>query len=285
SIFESIWNRDRVECVQITVSEKLGTGSRGGYYDASGAIRDMMQNHIAQLVSLVAMDVPTSFEAKMIRGEKTKVLRAVREIDPERVVRGRYGPGSVKGVRTAAYLDEPGVLPGSDTESFAALRLNIDNWRWQGVPFYLRTGKRLAAKLTQIAIVFKHPPVCIFEPYDTCSVRSNTLFVTLQPDESFTLSFDVKSPGEPLTLSPQKLRFSYRDSFGRLPDAYEALLLDVITGDQTLFVCMDEVEASWNLFTPVIERAVPLVGYEPGSWGPREADALLNRDGYSWSVI
>lgn len=282
AIFESLWNRDRVDCVQITVAEDLGIERRGAYYDKSGAIRDMVQNHITQLISLIAMDIPASFEAEMIRNEKIKVLRSIQLIAREQVVRGQYGPGTIGGSEVRGYLQEEEIDPQSTTESFVAMKLLVNNWRWQGVPFYIRSGKRLARKLTQIAIVFQHPPVCIFEPYGSCSIRSNVLYITLQPDESFTLSFDIKNPGEPLTLRPQQLRFSYGEAFGRIPDAYEALLLDVITGDQTLFVHIDEVEASWKLYTPIIEAGVPIHTYPSGSWGPAEADHLLSGEGRAW---
>ena len=282
AIFESLWNRDRVESVQITVSEDIGIGSRAGYYDRSGALRDMVQNHIAQLLALVGMEVPGAFDADSVRYEKIKLLRAVSPIRPEDVVFGQYAAGEIDGEAVPGYLEAQGVEPGSRTETFAAIRMFIDSWRWQGVPFYLRTGKRLPRRLTQIAVAFRAPPVCLFETLGMCAIRQNVLYLTLQPNEGFALCVDVKVPGEPLELRTLPLDFFYRDAFGPVPDAYETLLLDILTGDQTLFVHGDEAEASWELFGPLLENEHPVHSYAAGSWGPREAGALLTEGGDFW---
>lgn len=299
-IFESLWNRDRVECVQITVAESLGIGDRADYYDRAGALRDMVQNHVAQLVSLIGMEVPASFDADAVRYEKIKLLRAISPIGPGDVVLGQYARGSVDGDAVPAYREEEGVDPESETETFAALRLSIDTWRWQGVPVYLRTGKRLPRRLTQVAVAFRSPPVCLFESMGDCEMRPNVLYLTLQPDEGFALRVDVKVPGEPFRLRPLPLDFFYRDAFGAVPDAYQTLLLDILTGDQTLFVHGDEAEASWELFSPLLagreERAdvqgrdregepggrPPVHPYRAGTWGPEAADALVAREGHAW---
>ncbi len=277
-VFESLWNRERVASVEITVAEDIGVGSRAGYYERAGALRDMVQNHVTQLLSLVAMEVPVAYDAAAVRYEKIKALRSIEPIDPAAdVVLGQYGPGRAAGRPVPGYREEPGVAPGSCTETFAALRLSLDSWRWQGVPFLLRTGKRLARRVTEIAVVFRRPPVALFEtmavdPDAARDVPKNVLYMTLQPDEGFSLSFDLKHPGEPLRLEQRELRFSYRQD---LPEAYETLLLDVLTGDQTLFVHAEEAEASWRLYAPVLDADLPVHPYASGGWGPAEADRLL----------
>jgi len=281
-IFESIWSRDRVESVQITVGESLGVGSRAGYYDRAGALRDMVQNHVAQLVCLVGMEVPSAFDADAVRFEKIKLLKAVRTIRPEDVVFGQYGRGTADGEVATGYLEESGVDQESQTETFAAMKLSVDTWRWQGVPFYIRTGKRLPDRLTQIAVTFREPPVCLFESVGGCETHNNVLFLTLQPNEGFALCFDVKVPGEPFALRTLPLDFYYRDAFGPIPDAYQTLLLDILQGDQTLFVHSEWTEASWRLFTPLLEREHAVHGYEAGSWGPPEAEELLEQHGHRW---
>ena len=282
SIFESLWNRDRIDSVQITVGEEIGTEGRAGYYEQAGAIRDMMQNHLVQLLTLTAMEVPAAFEADAIRYEKSKVLRSVSAIRPDDVILGQYGAGTIDGREVKGYRQAEGVASNSRTETYAAVRLEVANWRWQGVPFYVRTGNRLPKRTTRIVIIFRYPPVSLFEPFHSSRVHSNTLVITLQPDEGFDLGFEVKSPGDPVEVQTQKLSFRYEDVFAPLPDAYETLLLDIMTGDQTLFVHSDEVEASWRLFTPILEMKMPTYNYSSGTWGPEEADALLNRDGRRW---
>ena len=282
TIFESIWNRDRVASVQITVAESLGVEGRAGYYEQTGAIRDIVQNHLTQLVSLIAMEVPAAFDAEAVRYEKVKLLGAIAPIRPEDVVFSQYAAGTIDGSKVVGYRDEPGVASDSRTETYAAMRLNIDTWRWQGVPFYIRTGKCLARRLTQIAVIFRSPPVCLFESLGGCETHPNALVLTLQPDEGFALCVDVKVPAEPFALQTLPLHFNYKEAFGEIPDAYQTLLLDVLTGDQTLFVHDDETEASWRLYTPLVEQKFPVSSYASGTWGPAEANQLLARDGHSW---
>ncbi len=282
TVFESIWNRDRVESVQITVAESLGVEGRAGYYEQAGAIRDMVQNHLTQLVSLIGLEVPAAFNAEAVRYEKVKLLGAIAPIRPEDVVFGQYTSGTIDGAEVVGYRDEPGVASDSHAETYVAMRLHIDTWRWQGVPFYIRTGKRLPRRLTQIAVVFRSPPVCLFESLGGCETHPNALVLTLQPDEGFALCVDVKVPAEPFALRTLPLRFHYKEAFGEIPDAYQTLLLDVLTGDQTLFVHADETEASWRLYTPLVEQKRPVSPYASGAWGPAEADQLLARDGHSW---
>ena len=284
SIFEDLWNRDRIESVQITVAEDVGVGDRAGFYEHTGALRDIVQNHVAQVMALAAMEPPIAFDAPSVRYEKLKVLRAIQPLKDEDVVFGRYAAGTVRDERVPGYLEEEGVAPDSKTETAVALRLEIDNWRWQGVPFFVRTGKRLAEKLTEIAVVFRRPPVSLFGSESDGAPERNVLFITLQPDEGFTLTMDVKAPGEPLSVKRIPLAFRYGEEFGELPDAYETLILDVLTGDQTLFVHADEAVASWRLFDPVLARERPIYDYPAGSWGPRESNDLVSEKGQSWQV-
>jgi glucose-6-phosphate 1-dehydrogenase len=280
-IFESLWDREHVESVHITVAEDLGVGTRAPYYDASGALRDMVQNHLTQLLCLTAMEVPGRFDAEAIRLEKIKVLQSVRPIDPQEVVLGRYEEGTVGGERVPDYLQEEGVPAGSTTETFAALRLCIDNWRWQGVPFYLRTGKCLPRRLTRITVTFRSAPVPLFGERGEAP-SSNVLSINLQPEEGFDLSFAVKRPGEGMDPVTQQLGFDYESAFSSLPEAYETLLQDVVSGDQTLFVHADEVESSWALYTPLLEADLGLEGYAAGSWGPEAARRLAADPGHPW---
>ncbi|HEU5178961.1 MAG TPA: glucose-6-phosphate dehydrogenase [Burkholderiales bacterium] len=286
ALFESAWNRDHVRSVQITVAEALGIEGRGAYYEQTGALRDIAQNHLTQLLTLTAMEVPAAFEADSIRFEKIKVLRSVAPIRNADVVFGQYAPGRLNGKRVPGYRKEPRVAANSAVETFVAMRLQIENWRWQGVPFYLRTGKRLPQRRTQIAIHFRSPPVALFPAAggraSRISARTNALVITLQPDEGFDLSFEVKSPGERFTLQTQHMEFRYAEAFGDLSAGYETLLLEVLQGDQTLFVHADETEAAWRLYTPLLRKRSPMHFYPAGSWGPAAADRLIRIPGNAW---
>ncbi len=279
TIFEPVWNRRYVDHVQITVSETVDVGHRAEYYDQSGVIRDMFQNHLLQLLSLVAMEAPASFEADAVRNEKAKVLSAIRPIRLEDTVRAQY----------AGYRQAAGVAPESQTPTYAALKLYIDNWRWQGVPFYLQSGKTLQAKSSEIIIHFQKPPHVMFNLPPNQEFTSNTLAMCIQPDEGVHLTFQVKVPGSAQAMHPMDMEFHYRSGFEGLvlPDAYERLLLDALNGDASLFARSDEIELAWRLVDPVITGwntagAPPLTSYEPGSWGPDEAAAFLARDGRRW---
>ena len=283
-MFESVWNRERVESVEITVAEDLGIGTRAGYYETAGALRDMVQNHLTQVLALVAMEPPSSFDAERIRNEKVKVVEAIAPIRRENVVFGQYDAGSIDGVAVPGYRDEEGVAVNSRTPTFVGLKLEVDTWRWRGVPFYLRTGKRLPKRLTQIAVTFQRPPLCIFHgERDACVVNPNVLLITLQPDEGFTLQFNVKAPGEALMLDSQALGFSHGTVYGTLPDAYQALILDVIEGDQTLFVRADEVAASWRLYDPLLSDITEPHRYDAGTWGPAAMDQRVALGGKAWT--
>ncbi|HEY3234100.1 MAG TPA: glucose-6-phosphate dehydrogenase [Polyangiaceae bacterium] len=282
SIFESVWNRDRVESVQITVAEALGVGTRANYYDRSGAIRDMVQNHLTQLLTLFAMEVPAAFRAEAIRSEKTKVLQSIAPIDCANVVRGQYTQGAIGAEQVPGYLDERGVPAGSQTETFVAMKLEIDTWRWQGVPFYLRTGKRMARRLSQIAVRFRAVPVSLFRSAGTVCDSPDVLLITLQPDEGFSLHFDVKVPGSPFRLRRIPLSFKYHELFSDMPEAYETLLLDVLSGDQTLFVHSEEVEESWRVYQPLLVNPPPIRTYPAGSWGPKESEAFTIGEQELW---
>ncbi|MEK6243998.1 MAG: glucose-6-phosphate dehydrogenase [Pseudomonadota bacterium] len=282
ALFESAWNRDHVKSVQITVAEELGIEGRAGYYEQTGALRDIVQNHLTQLLALSAMEVPAAFEADSIRFEKVKALRSVAPIRNQDVVFGQYARGKLNKKSLPGYRDEPGVAANSATETFVAMRLQIENWRWQGVPFYLRTGKRLPQRLTQIAINFRSPPVALFASIDGRASHTNALVITLQPDEGFDLSFEVKSPGERFTLQTQRMAFRYAEAFGTRSAGYETLLLEVLQGDQTLFVHADETEAAWRLYTPLLRKRSPPRFYPAGSWGPAAADRLVHLAGNGW---
>ncbi|MFC2169263.1 glucose-6-phosphate dehydrogenase [Acidobacteriota bacterium] len=282
TIFESLWNRDRIESMEITVAEDLGIEGRARYYEETGALKDIVQNHLSQLLALTAMEVPSSFEAEAIRNEKVKVLRLIASINPRNIAFGQYTKGNIDGKKVPGYHEEPGVNPNSSTETYAAFRMEVDSWRWQGVPFYLRTGKRLPRRITQIVVNFRHPPICLFKPFSSCQIHSNRLLISLQPDEGFHLFFDVKEPGEPFRLKTERLHFHYKEAFGRLPGAYQTLILDLLKGDQTLFVRSDEAEAAWEIFSPLFKKDFPVYPYAAGSWGPPEADQLLARDMKQW---
>jgi glucose-6-phosphate 1-dehydrogenase len=275
-IFETLWNRDRVESVQITVAEEIGVEGRAAYYETAGTLRDIVQNHLTQLLTLLAMEIPGALEADQIRNEKVKVLRAIPTITPADVIRGQYKQGIVNGETVAGYRQEPGVAAESQTETYIALRLRVENWRWHGVPFYLRAGKRMARRLTQIVVTFQRAPVSLFPSLPGAeAMPQNVLVITVQPDEGFDLCFEVKAPGQEISLVTQRLQFRYAEAFLPLPDAYETLLRDIVMGDQTLFVRADEVEAAWQLYRSALENPPPVCFYAAGTWGPAEADDLL----------
>jgi glucose-6-phosphate 1-dehydrogenase len=297
-IFEPIWNRNYVDHVQITVAESLGVEDRGGYYDKAGAIRDMIQNHVMQLVALTAMEPPVAYDDKAVRDQKVNVLRAIRPFEREDVahcvVRAQYGSGKTHGETIPGYLDAPGVPSDSTTETYVAWRLEIDNWRWNGVPFYIRTGKAMATKLTEINVVFRRPPLMFFEDLDNAThIPQNVITLRIQPDEGIRLSFDAKRPGPIIDVNPVSMEFTYADAFGVEPaEAYERLLLDALLGDGTLFIRRDEVEVAWHRVTKVLEgwemeeeaagETQRLPTYRAGSWGPEAADKLLAAEGRYW---
>ncbi len=292
SIFEPIWNRNYVDHVQITVAEEIGVGTRGGYYDSAGALRDMVPNHIFQLVTLTAMEPPVSFDADAVRNEQAKILGAIKPFTPENVLektaRGQYGSGNIDGEKVPAYRTLDNVAPDSDTETYAAMRLSIDNWRWAGVPFYVRTGKRLPRKHTTIMIQFKRAPFMLFSGTHIHELTRNRIVLHIQPDEGLNLHFGAKIPGPVVRMGPVDMDFDYSEHFGEtVSTGYERLLFDCMVGDATLFQRADMVESSWRIVSPVLDvwNAIPARGfpnYESGSWGPEEADKLLDQDGRSW---
>jgi glucose-6-phosphate 1-dehydrogenase len=291
TLYEPVWNRRYIAHVQITVAETVGVEHRGAYYDQAGALRDMVQNHLLQMLCLVAMEPPVSFDAGEVRNKKTDVLRAVRPLTGDvaaAAVRGQYGPGTVEGTAVPGYRAEPGIAAESGTETFAALRLFVDNWRWQGVPFYLRTGKRLPVKATEALIQFQPAPHLPFPPATVEHWRPNQLIVRIQPNEGIMLRFQAKRPGPVMHLDTADMEFDYCRAFGgEPPEAYETLLLDVMWGDATLFMRADQIEASWSIVQPVLDawRTAPPGGvpaYPAGTWGPQAAAALPQRDGHAW---
>jgi len=291
-MFEPIWNRNYIDHVQITVAEELGVEGRGGYYDTAGAMRDMVPNHIAQLVSLVGMEPPISFSADAVRDEQVKLLDSIDPLTPEDVlhqaVRGEYGPGELDGKKVPGYRQEEKVRPDSNTETFVALRLMVDNWRWAGVPFYVRTGKRLPRRVTQIVIQFKQAPAMLFQHTSVDRLTTNRLYIHIQPKEGISLRFGAKVPGPVLTMGAVEMDFDYSDYFGKVPSTgYETLLYDAMIGDATLFQRADMVEAGWSMVQPVLDvwQALPprsFPNYAAGTWGPPEADELLSREGRHW---
>ncbi len=283
-LFESVWNRDRIEQVEITVAEDLGLENRAAYYDETGALRDMVQSHLTQLLTLTAMEVPTNLEADQVRNEKVKVLRSIERIRPTDVVRGQYQAASIDGTRVPGYRSEPGVNPRSTTETFVALHLRINSWRWHGIPFFLRTGKRLPEKRTQIVVHFRSPPVWFFDRRLSSEITANQLTITLQPDEGFELAFEIKKPGHAIELETHRLHFRYSEAFGPLADAYQTLVLDIMRGDQTLFVRADEVEEAWRVYAHLLSDPPPLEPYAAGTWGPKGADRLIGAQGHQWSA-
>ncbi len=294
SIFEPVWNRRYIDHVQITVAEELGVESRGGYYDQSGALRDIVQNHMMQVLSIVAMEPPARFESREVRDEKVKVLHAIPPFDAagvrDHAVRAQYGPGWIGGRPVPGYREEEGVAPDSITETFVAMRLEIDNWRWANTPFYLRTGKRLPRRATEVAISFKPAPHLPFASTAVEEVQPNLLVLRIQPEEGASLRFVAKVPGPQIDLRPVRMDFDYGTSFLRAsPDAYERLLLDCLLGDSTLFARWDEVERAWEIMEGVVESwaAGPdgMRTYEAGTWGPEAADRLMTPDGRTWRTL
>lgn len=285
ALWEPLWNRDRVKQVEITVAEELGVEGRGSFYDKVGATRDIMQNHMMQLLALTAMEPPAVLDGTAVANEKIKVLQSMSPLTPGDMILGQYAPGHIDGKSLLGYREEQGVDPNSKTETFAATRVHINNWRWNGVPFFMRTGKRLPRKASRIVVTFHSPPAAVFNPYIVCGLDCNRLEITLQPNEGFNLTFQTKMPGQGMKLATQQMRFRYGDTYGQLPEAYQALMLDVMRGDRTLFVRNDEVEASWKLFAPVIDGTLPVHEYPAGSWGPTAAEKLLATSGCGWTDL
>lgn len=295
ALFEPLWNRNYIDHVQITVSEKLGVEDRGGYYDHSGALRDMIQNHLLQLLCLIAMEPPVSFNADEIRNRKVDVLHALRKFKREEVhlsaVRGQYGDGWLEGKKVQGYREESGVDKKSNTETFAAIKFFIDNWRWQGVPFYMRTGKRMNESVSVITIQFRPVPHQSFPSVAVENWQPNRLILHIQPQMGIRLTFQAKRPGLKMQLNPVDMLFDYHETYTTgTPEAYETLLLDVMRGDATLFMRADQVEAAWDILMPIIEKweanpSVYFPNYAAGTKGPEEAEALIAKDGHNWIVM
>ncbi|HZN07237.1 MAG TPA: glucose-6-phosphate dehydrogenase, partial [Pyrinomonadaceae bacterium] len=295
SMFEPVWNRNYVDYVEITAAETGGVGSRAGYYEEAGALRDMVANHLLQLLTLTAMEPPVAFDADSVREEKVQVLRSIRRLTPEQVaertVRGQYGPGEIDREKVAGYRDEKSVKKDSATETYAAVEFQVSNWRWSGVPFYVRTGKRLGRSLTEIAVHFKRTPQALFARTPDEEIDPNIVALRIQPNEGITVTFGAKRPGFEMRTSTVQMDFCYQRAFGvESPAAYEMLLLDVMRGDATLFIRSDEAEAQWRLITPIEEawlRQPPpdFPNYAAGSDGPSAADELLARNGHRWRKL
>jgi glucose-6-phosphate 1-dehydrogenase len=295
ALFEPIWNRNYIDHIQITAAETVGAEGRGDYYERSGALRDMVQNHILQLMCMIAMEAPVSFEANEIRNKKVDVLNAIRRYSNDEVhahaVRGQYAAGWMKGQQVPGYRQEKSVNPDSPVDTFAAVKFYIDNWRWQNVPFYVRTGKRMHEKSTIINIQFKPAPSYAFPAESADTWRPNRLTISIQPEMDIRLRFQAKRPGQSMTLNPVDMIFNYKDAYdGDEPEAYETLLLDVMEGNQTLFMRSDQVEAAWKIIMPILETwesrsPVDFPNYAPDSWGPEDAEALIARDGKNWVTL
>ena len=292
ALFEPVWNRNYIDHVEITAAESIGIEGRGPFYEKAGALRDVLQNHVMEVLSFVAMEPPDSFESSSVRIEKLKVWRAIEPIPVEDTVRGQYAPGTVDGEKVIGYRQEDRVDPKSTTETFAAMKLQIENWRWAGVPIYIRAGKRLAKRVTEVTVIFKQPPLHLFKSNDPkATVQPNVLKMRIQPDEGIMLQFGAKIPGPTTNVKPVVMDFSYAESFGKSSaNGYERLLLDAMLGDGTLFAHRDGVEATWALMTPILEAwaknpPTDFPNYDAGSWGPKAADELLHRDGRSWHKL
>ena len=295
SLFEPVWNRNYVDYVEITAAETLGVGTRAGYYEGAGALRDMVANHLLQLLTLTAMEPPVAFDANSVREEKVQVLRSILPLTPEQVaartVRGQYGAGNIDGSEVAGYRDEPKVEKTSATETYVAIQFCIENWRWAGVPFYVRAGKRLAKPLTEIAVHLKRTPQALFARTPADRIEPNVIVLRIQPDEGITVTFGAKLPGTEMRTGTVDMDFSYEGRFGvRSPAAYETLLLDVMQGDSTLFTRRDEVEGQWRLITPILEawaeQPLPeFPNYHAGSEGPESAAELLAKRGHHWRAM
>ena len=291
-MFEPVWNLNNIDSVQILVAETLGIGTRSEYYESEGALRDMVQNHIMQVLCLTAMEPPDAFDAEAIRNEKVKVLRSIPPFTPEevkeRVVRGQYTAGTIDGQQVAGYKQEKGVSPNSTTETYVALKFFIENWRWAGVPFYIRTGKRLPKRSSEVTIQFKHVPHMIYRPTDTQGLQPNIITIRIQPDEGIAIRFGAKVPGAENQLASVNMNFNYSTAFGiELPDAYERLIADAMEGDSTLFIRRDEIEASWRIIDSItsVWKTMPpdtTYPYAAGTWGPSQADELIAKDGRQW---
>lgn len=294
SIFESVWNNHHIDNIQITVAEDMGIGTRGRFWEEAGMMRDIVQNHMMQLLSLVAMEPPGNLSAHAIHDEKVKVLQAIRPIATDQMdlyaIRGQYGPGTIEDKGVKGYRQEENVSPTSNVETYVALQLFVDTWRWAGVPFYLRAGKRLAKRATEIAITFREAPGVLFQQHQK-EIRHNVLVIRIQPDEGIALRINCKEPGLNGSIQPVKMDFKYGSYFGATPpEAYERLICDCIMGDSTLFARDDEVIASWKLVTPILrhwEKEIPtdFPNYQPGSWGPKAAEMMLSREGRAWRIL